>query len=307
MPSSIEVGCLDPAVRSAVRRWLDEGRLQPSIPLRVEITVGPVTSPPESDRRPIFRQPELTIRSGGLDSQVTISWDPWPAVAELGCGSLTAEVRLSPEAVERMDECLRRFLMTTLIFLLRRSDWHHVHGATAVDAHGRGWLLAGDSGAGKSTTAALLASRGWGVGTDDIAFLATSPGGKVEVHAFRTRLALRPGGEALLDRSGGLPLSGRGKTGFWPEELGGTWTPCIEPKILLFTRVGSDRTAVEPMRPRDTLAQLVRWSAWVALEPDLAQGHLDLLARLGSQATAYQVTLGRDLFTSPDLLTGLLP
>jgi hypothetical protein len=307
MHSSIEVGCPDQAVRSAVQRWIDEGRLQPPRPLRIEIAVGPVASPPTNDPRPIFRQPELTIRSGGLDARVTITWDPWPAVAELAHQSSTAEVRLSPEAVERLDECVRRFLMTTLIFLLRRSDWHHVHGATAVDPRGRGWLLAGDSRAGKSTTAALLASRGWAVGTDDIAFLSAARNGMVEVHAFRTRLALRPGGEELLARSGGLPLSGRGKVGFWPEELGGSWVQRIEPKVLLFTRVGSDQTAVEPLRPRDILAQLVRWSAWVALEPEMAQEHLDLLARLGTQAAAYRVTLGRDLFDSPDLLARLLP
>jgi hypothetical protein len=290
-----------------VQRWIDQGRLEPPLPLRIDLTIGNVPRPQVDDPRPVFKQPGITIRSGGQDDRVTVSWDPLPAVAELVPWSGTADVYLSPEAVDRLDECLRFFMITTLIFLLRRSGWHHVHGATAVDPRGRGWLLAGNSQAGKSTTAALFASRGWAVGTDDIAFLSASPSHRVEVHAFRTRLALRPGGEELLAKSGGLPLAGRSKVGFWPEELGGSWVARIEPSVLLLTTVGAGQTTVQRLRPRDILAQLVRWSAWVALEPALAQEHLDLLARLGTQAETYRVSLGRDLFDVPNLLERLIP
>jgi hypothetical protein len=54
------------------------------------------------------------------------------------------------------------------------------------------------------------------------------------------------------------------------------------------------------------LAELVRWSAWVMLEPDLAQDHLDVLTRLTGQARCFRVTLGRDLFTRPNRLVELV-
>jgi len=129
----------------------------------------------------------------------------------------------------------------------------------------------------------------------------------VAVHAFRSQLALRPGGMELLAVSGGAFQPKRGKTVFWPEELGGTWVERVEPEILLFPTISGSRTAIAPLAPKETLAQLVRWSAWVILEPHLAQEHLDLLAALGRQATAYRLELGRDLFANPHLIDELIP
>lgn len=304
---SVEVSSTDPVLRDTVQQWIDEGRIAPPRRLALRVTIQEVLPPAADDPRPVFQQPEVEIRSGGADGRVTLWWTTAPATFELEPGADSAELRLSPAAAARAADRLRHFVVTSLIFLLRRAGWHHVHGATALDPRGRGWLLAGNAYAGKSTTAALLASRGWAVGTDDIAFLADAGAGRVAVHAFRSRLALRPGGEELLARAGGLLLAGRGKVGFWPEELGGSWAPVIEPDLLLFTRIGEGATAVHPVGPREVLAQLVRWSAWVALEPALAQEHLDLLSRLGAQVRAFRVDLGRDLFDDPTLLERLIP
>jgi hypothetical protein len=128
----------------------------------------------------------------------------------------------------------------------------------------------------------------------------------VEVEAFRSRIALREAGRVLLGQGGGLYLAKREKTAFWPEELGTRWVPRIRPEVLLFPSVGDQHTTVAPLGPKETLAELVRWSAWVMLEPHLAQEHLELLAELGSQARSYRVTLGRDLFGDPNVLTRLI-
>jgi len=50
----------------------------------------------------------------------------------------------------------------------------------------------------------------------------------------------------------------------------------------------------------------VRWSAWVTLEADLAQAHLDLLGALAGQARSFRLTLGPDLFCGRDLLQGMV-
>ena len=110
----------------------------------------------------------------------------------------------------------------------------------------------------------------------------------------------------LLTRAGGVPLPDRGKVGYWPDELGGSWVPTVEPEIVLFTTVGGDVTRAELLGPGQKLAQLVRWSAWVVVEPGLADEHLALLTRLAAQSRAYQVSLGRDLFHRPDLLSELI-
>jgi hypothetical protein len=188
-----------------------------------------------------------------------------------------------------------------LLFLLRRAGWHHLHAATAVDQTGTGWLVAGNARAGKSTTAALLARAGWRVGGDDAAFLARR-GDHVVAHAPRAPIALRS--DALRLLAGRLPELPGGRPDYWPEELGGSWTSCVDPGVILFTntRRGSRLTYATPLTAREATAELVRWSAWVMVEPELAQEHLDLIAQLARQARCFRVALGRDVVHEPALL-----
>lgn len=299
--ASFSVTGANPEITQAIQTWLDGSELVPPHPVSLRVTVE---SPPESaaDTRPVFRQGTVLIRSGGEpEGEVLITWEAAPAAARITNDTLGAELILSPAACSRLDECLRGFGMVVLIFLLRRVGWHHVHGAIAVDPAGRGWLLAGNTHAGKSTTAALLATLGWAVGCDDIAFLALEAG-EVVVRAFRTPIALRPKGQELLARLGGRLQAQRGKRLFTPEELGGRWIGRIHPDLVLFTTIGTDYTSARPIRGAEVLAELVRWSAWVALEPALAQTHLDLLNALARQARSYRVILGPDLFRDPSIL-----
>jgi hypothetical protein len=305
MSFAIRVAGEDPALRSRVALWIDRMALAPPVPLTLTLRVG---EPPSiEDPRPLFRQPTVEIRSGPPQEVVHLSWQVAPAVAVLQPAVAEARVVLSLAAVRHLDICLATFLTTVVIFLLRRAGWHHVHGATAIDPGGRGWLVAGNARCGKSTLAALVASRGWAVGSDDSAFLAALEGRpRVAALACRHPIALRRGGQALLNRKGGTFDARRRKVAYWPEELGGSWAPCVEPDVLLFATVGNRRSRAEPISPREALAELVRWSAWVVLESDLAQPHLDLLARLAAQTRGYRVTLGRDLFAAPDRLAKLL-
>jgi len=309
MPS-VAVRCNDPALRLKLQRWVADQQLDPPRSLTLDVWRG--EPPSVVDRRLPFRQPELTIRGGPPEGGVRLWWGRAPALAEIPEGSRTAGVALSDQAAERFDECAGTFLPVVLLFLLRRSGWHHVHAASAVDQLGTGWLLAGNARAGKSTTAALLAGAGWRVGGDDAAFLARR-GDRIVAHVPRSPIALRSDAVRMLaDQLPGVPGGGGGGGGggglamgdFWPEELGGTWTPCVDPGVVLFTntRRGSRLTYATPLTAREATAELVRWSAWVMLEPELAQEHLDLMAQLAQQARCFRVALGRDLVHEPGRL-----
>jgi hypothetical protein len=175
-----------------------------------------------------------------------------------------------------------------------------VHGAAVTDPAGQGWMLVGNSGTGKSTTTALLASLGWGVATDDISFLVERAGA-IELIGFRSAVALRQGGLELLGRHGGLELARRRKQGFWPEELGGSATLRVQPRYLLFPQLG-ERTGAKPLAATRALTELVKWSMWILFEPLHSQEHLDLLGRLVAQTRCFEATLGPDLFLDPTLL-----
>ncbi len=305
MRCTIGLSCDDARLFRALARWLEHTGLEPPGELTLDVRAADTAPPP--DARPPFRQPGVVVRSGPPEGGVRLWWEVAPAFAELAPGTAVARVTLSRAAIRQLDLCTGSFLMTVLVFLLRRAGWHHVHAATAVDpATGRGWLIAGDAAAGKSTTAALLATRGWGVGTDDLAFLTAGVEGRVTVAACRAPIALRVGGRRLLRLIGGSPRAERDKFTFWPEELGGVWAPRVVPDVILFPAIGDGRTTATALGPREALAELVRWSAWVVLEPELAQAHLDLLGALARQARAFRVTLGRDLFDHPDRLAELV-
>lgn len=303
MTARPSVHCDRRAVRAVLERWLDALRLEVPCPVRLDVAVDdlPLQLPLEA----VFEQPEVRFARGPGGRGLRLEWLEAPAVADLPMGATTATIVLSPAAVDELERCTRTFLMAVLIVLLRRAGWHHLHAATAIDPAGRGWLVAGNANAGKSTTAALLASWRWRVGTDDVAFLEQSGDGVI-VHTARAPIALREEGLALLARAGGVALPARGKVAFWPEELGGVWTPVVLPDIVIFTSVGSGATMAEPLARTVAVAELVRWSAWVMLETDLAQPHLDLLTRLARQVRCYRVTLGRDLFARRNRLIELV-
>jgi hypothetical protein len=246
----------------------------------------------------------VEIRSGPPQRDVQIRWLAGPAIARIE--GTAASINLTAAALADRERLTQTFLTAVLVFLLRRADWHHVHGAAARDPRGRDWLFAGNSQSGKSTTAALLATHGWAVGADDLTFLTQGPKG-IEAIAQRAPIALRPGGHALLALAGGASARGGRKTAYFPEELGGSWAERVTPRILVFPRVEGELTRIEPISPREALTELVRWSAWVALEPDLAQQHLDLLGALAKQTRGYRVALGPDLFQEHDLLLELVP
>ncbi len=150
-----------------------------------------------------------------------------PAYAVLAAGSHTADVVLSPEAAAQGDRCARTFMTVVLLLLLRRVGWHHLHAAAAVAPDGRAWLFAGNARAGKSTTAALLATRGWGVGGDDLSYLVESADG-VRVVSQHAPIALRPGGLALLGtRANGTPTKDGRKTAFLPKSSGATGSDAV--------------------------------------------------------------------------------
>jgi hypothetical protein len=306
MSTGIGINCDDPEVGRWLQDWIAAMRLMPPVPLSLAVRVGCVSPDDDGDARAPFCQPQIEIRSGPPQGDVRIEWLAGPARAVIAAGGRTAELEIGSEALADPERLARPFLAVVLIMLLRRAGWHHVHAAVARDPTGRDWLFAGSAESGKSTTAALLATWGWAVGSDDITFLARDAG-RVEAVAQREPIALRPDGFALLALSGGTTARGGRKTAFFPEELGGSWVARVAPQILILPRIEGDVTRAEAVGSREALIALACWSPWVAYEPALAQEHLDLLAALARQARCYRLALAPDLFARRNLLMELVP
>ena len=299
-----ELVCADPEARALLAGWLDGTRFAWPGRFKLTVSVGD-HCPFAPDDRPLLSQPTVSIQAGPPSGTVRIEWALAPASAVVHPTLPEAELWLSPGAIVRIPDAERTFLLVVLVFLLRRLGWFHVHSAALRDPRGRGWLIAGDSNTGKSTTTALLATRGWQVGTDDIGFLARRDD-HVAVMGACSLIALRSGARDLMGTRSGTELTRRDKRGFSPEDLGSSWVREVIPEIIVFPRIG-ERTGVAPSLPRKALSSLVKWSLWVLYEPAFADEHLQALSRLASQSRCFELTLGPDLFAHPDLLGELVP
>ncbi len=295
--------CGDAALTAALRRWLDGSRLVWPGTLQLDVEVVD-TLAPHTDSREAFPQADLLIQAGPPDGTVRIRWDAPQAEAVVHATEPRATIRMTREASAQLEPAERGFLLVTLLFMLRRIGWYHIHCAAMIDPRGRGWLFVGHSLSGKSTTSALLAGQGWSVSTDDIAFLSDD-GVTVGVEGFWSPIALREGGRTLLGTTGGIEFPRRAKAGFRPEELGGHWIARVTPEIILFPSIGA-ATSVSPIGPRAAIKRLIESSLWVLFETVHAQEHLDLLARVATQSRAFEATLGPDLFLDPNLFQDLV-
>lgn len=294
----------DSGLEAAFSQWVGDSRMPLPEGFRLSLDVVDIL-PAVEDPRPVYRQGLAEIRAGEPLGWVQVSW-PGYAAARVDQLRPTARVLLTRDAAGDRERLFRGFLLVVLIFIWKRAGRYHVHAGIARDPEGRSWMLVGNSGSGKSTTMALLATRHWEIGSDDIAFLVDG-GNAGSVLAFRDRIALRPGGLDLLGKLGGIELPRRNKTGFWPEELGARWVQQVEPDIVLFTEGLGERTRFEAAEPREILNRLIQGSLWVMFETLGAAEHLASLSRIGRQARCYRAILGPDLFAHPDALAGFLP
>jgi hypothetical protein len=306
MSHPITLETTHPQAAALVSEWLETARLELPSPLTLRIDVAPL-EPLPSGTTFNFHQGNVQIRSAGPDMPVAFEWGPGIGRCLLGATATTAHVTIEERAFERPNELLRTFLMLVCTFLLRRIGYHHIHSAILLSPSGTGLMLVGRSGSGKSTTTALLAQKGWQVGTDDIAFMvAGERPGTTDIVPWRERLALHGDSAEVIGHGDSTDLAARGKRGWFVEQLGSTWVQRVTPELIVLpTSSPVEPTSVRPLRPTQALARIMPSSPWVTLEATYATEHLDLLTRLVTQSRTFEATVGRDLFDRPEILPEL--
>jgi hypothetical protein len=204
-------------------------------------------------------------------------------------------------------------LFIALMIALRRRGLFHLHAAGLVPDRGRGLLVVGESGAGKSTAALALVRAGWRWLGDDAVLLAERDGHVValslpkEFHVGPRTLAAFPevaplAGARYRREHDKRPVDPRLVA---PDRQADTM---VAPGVLLFPEVSPDRaTALAPIDRAEALGALLPSSALLVV-PGLprAAEHLSLLRALADGAVAFRATLGPDLLERPSLLADRL-
>jgi hypothetical protein len=183
--------------------------------------------------------------------------------------------------------------------LLGRLGRALAHAAAVADREGRGWLLVGDSRAGKTTTCANLLSAGWEYLSDDHVVLRRTEDGEIAVEGWPRPFHLDPGwerGERTGTRHAADPRER------WP----GRWRRTAPLAGLLFPRVEAELpTALEELPAGAALAALLRQSPWLLADRGAAPGVLSLL-RDAALLPARALRLGRDSYAAPPVLAAAL-
>jgi hypothetical protein len=197
-------------------------------------------------------------------------------------------------------------LTLPLIEQLKRRGLYSLHAA-GIARGGRALIIAGTSGAGKTTLALALARAGLDFLGDDLLFLQDASPTVVafpdEVDVTQTTARFFPELEALADRPRqfGFPK--------WTLRAEDVFATALarhaEPAALLFPLIGADhRSCLEPMASSDALMELL--PNVLLTEPASCQAHLHALARLAQSTPCYRLTTGRDFDALPELMGALL-
>jgi hypothetical protein len=174
---------------------------------------------------------------------------------------------------------------------------------------GHGFLLSGNSGAGKTTLAVALVRAGFDFLSDDLLFLTAGRDGLrvlgfpdqsdvadetvsmfPELHPALTPAALRTGRKSQIR----------------VEEFYGANTVWeCRPAVVIFPRVGhTEHSVLTPVDRDEALVELL--PNLFLTEAASSQAHLDALTHLAREARCYRLETGRDFDALAERLRGLV-
>jgi hypothetical protein len=200
------------------------------------------------------------------------------------------------------------FLNVALTELLKRHGLYSIH-ATALEKGGRGVLIPGASGQGKTTCCVSLLRGGYRCLSDDHPFLRRGGQG-LELLSFPVKVDVTEKTVGFFPELRGASerlYQGIRKQYFYLEELfpQGIAESC-RPAVLLFPQIIDWPTSsLEPLPRARALQELLRHGV-LALDEEVARRQFHSVADLVETVACYRLYFGEDILDLPRLLDPLL-
>jgi hypothetical protein len=201
------------------------------------------------------------------------------------------------------------FFHFALTELLKRNGLFTVH-ATALEYRGRGVLIPGYSGQGKTTSFLSLLRSGFHYLSDDYPLLRDR-GTHMELLAFPMKIDVTDRTieffPELRNAAPGVLQQGVYKKNFQAEDLyadsiGSSCTPAI---ILFPCVVDMPHSCLEPL-PKSRALEAILPQGLLVYDQAVARLEFRVLSRLVQQVDCYRLHFGRDILDLPKLITPLL-
>jgi hypothetical protein len=198
---------------------------------------------------------------------------------------------------------LTRVVTYALAAGLRRRGLFELHSAAVVDPQtGKGVLIIGPSGSGKSSLTVQLSAAGWPFLTDDVLALSAQ-GTEVKAWPLRRCFAITPetfAASSFLQASASLDYlkaQRDDKTLFAPHNVfySEFRENCV-PSALFFSQIGTgERSQISVLSAGETMVRLIRMNPWSCYDQTTAANHLAVLSALVKQSRGYALIAGKDL------------
>lgn len=192
---------------------------------------------------------------------------------------------------------------------LRRRGLHLIH-ASAIGLQGRAALLAGQSGAGKTTTMLACVAAGLDFLGDDTTLVQRAPDGSIEVVTLLSTLDATDKTAAWFPELGSYLSPQRSHTGKrqiilaepFPDRMAvkGRVAAILAPEIT-----GEAHTRLAQANKAALLSELLFYSVDLH-EAALAREHVEFLAQAVETVPVYRLLLGRDKDQIPQVITDVL-
>jgi hypothetical protein len=203
----------------------------------------------------------------------------------------------------------KQAIFITLYQHLRRRGQHLIH-ASAIGANGRAALIAGRSGAGKTTTMLTCVAAGLAFLGDDTTLVRRTAAGDIDVIALLSTLDVTDKTAAWFPELAPFLSPLRSHTGkrqiILSEAYPGSVAYQAQVSAILAPEItGQAHSTLAPANKAALLSDLLFYSVDLQ-DVALARQHLEFLAQAVEQIPVYRLLLGSDRQQIPQLVADLL-
>lgn len=200
------------------------------------------------------------------------------------------------------------FFHFALTELLKRQGLYTIH-ATALEKGGRGLLIPGASGRGKTTSCISLLRAGYRCLSDDHPLLRENGNG-LEILSFPVKIDVTEKTIAFfpeLREADGRLHQGVQKRYFFVEDIyPHAKADICDPALIIFPRITDmPKSRVEPL-PKSRALEEILPQGLLVFDKEVARKQFQTFSRLVEKAACYRLYFGEDILDLPQLVDHLL-